>query len=61
MRPLPLGMHHGMQKLVSQVTQANTWDELPRNAREAAAAYFFENALPRHIRPHLVHDEVLAT
>jgi hypothetical protein len=50
-----------MQKLVSQVTQANTWDELPRNAREAAAAYFFENALPRHIRPHLVHDEVLAT
>ncbi|HEY2573834.1 MAG TPA: hypothetical protein VGH65_07185 [Verrucomicrobiaceae bacterium] len=41
-------------------TQANTWDELRRNAREAVDAYFFDQVKPDRIRLHLVRDEVLA-
>lgn len=42
-------------------TQANTWDELRVSAREAVAAYFFDQSKPASIRLHLVRDEVLAT
>ena len=42
-------------------TQANTWEELRANAREAVAAYFFDQPKPASIRLHLVRDEVLAT
>ena len=41
-------------------TQADTWDELRENAREAVDAYFFDQAKPERIRLHLVRDEVLA-
>jgi predicted RNase H-like HicB family nuclease len=41
-------------------TQAGNWEELRRNAREAVAAYFFDQPQqPREIRLHLVRDEVL--
>jgi predicted RNase H-like HicB family nuclease len=40
-------------------TQADSWDELRANAREAVAAYFFDRPAPRSIRLHLVRDEVL--
>lgn len=42
-------------------SQADTWDELRRNVREAADAYFFDGQKPSVIRLHLVRDEVLAT
>jgi predicted RNase H-like HicB family nuclease len=41
-------------------TQADTWDELRGNAKEAVDAYFFDQSKPDSIRLHLVRDEVLA-
>lgn len=32
------------------ITQADTWDELRRNVREAVEAYFFDSTPPKHIR-----------
>ena len=41
-------------------TQADTWDELRRNVKEAVVAYYFDNPKPpTAIRLHLVRDEVL--
>ncbi len=40
-------------------TQADTWDELRANVKEAVAAYFFDQPLPTSVRLHLVRDEVL--
>ena len=42
-------------------TQADTWDELRHNVREAVEAYFFDSTPPRLIRLHLVRDELLCT
>jgi hypothetical protein len=43
------------------VTQANNWDTLRRNVREAVAAYYFDQPQkPARIRLHHVRDEVLA-
>ena len=41
-------------------TEADTWEELRSNVREAAAAYFFDQPGPTAIRLHLVRDELLA-
>ena len=41
-------------------TQADTWEELRNNVREAVLAYFFDKPRPSSIRLHLVKDEVLA-
>jgi predicted RNase H-like HicB family nuclease len=41
-------------------TQADTWDELRRNVREAVAAFYFDRPEAPGIRLHLVRDEVLA-
>jgi predicted RNase H-like HicB family nuclease len=41
-------------------TQADTWDELRQNVREAVRAYFFDGAIPERVRLHLVRDELLA-
>ncbi len=41
-------------------TEADTWDELRRNVREAVAAHFFDRADRPVIRLHLVRDEVLS-
>lgn len=41
-------------------TQAESWDELRRNVKEAVEAYFFDKTQPSSIRLHLVRDEVLA-
>jgi predicted RNase H-like HicB family nuclease len=43
------------------ITQADTWEELRRNVREAVEAYYFDGIPPKQIRLHLVRDEVLAT
>ena len=41
-------------------TQADNWDELRTNVREAVAAFFFDQPGPTAIRLHLVRDELLA-
>ena len=41
-------------------TQADTWDELRDNVREAVLAYYFDQSPPERIRLHLIRDEVLS-
>jgi hypothetical protein len=41
-------------------TQADTWDELRANVREAVTAFYFDRPAPGRVRLHLVRDEVLA-
>jgi predicted RNase H-like HicB family nuclease len=41
-------------------TQADTWEELRRNVREAVSAYYFDRPRPAAVKLHLVRDEVLA-
>lgn len=41
-------------------TQAESWDELKANVKEAVQAFYFDSTAPRSIRLHLVRDEVLA-
>lgn len=42
-------------------TQANTWEELRANVREATEAYYFDQEdKPSTLRLHLRRDEVLA-
>jgi len=45
----------------SIVTQADDWEGLRRNVKEAVAAFYFDQPHPPGaIRLHLVRDEVLA-
>jgi predicted RNase H-like HicB family nuclease len=41
-------------------TQADNWEELRPNVKEAVRAYYFDRQQPAEIRLHLVRDEVLA-
>ena len=42
-------------------TQADGWDELRENVRDAVSAFYFDRPeKPSSIRLHLVRDEVLA-
>lgn len=41
-------------------TQADTWEELRHNVKEAVEAYLFDSPLPTTNRLHLIRDEVLA-
>ena len=41
-------------------TQADNWDELRANVKEAVQAFYFDATPPAAIRLHLVSDEVLA-
>ncbi len=43
----------------SIITQADTWEELRANVREAVAAFYFDRPAPKVLRLHLVRDEVL--
>lgn len=40
-------------------TQAESWEELRGNVKEAVAAYFFDSEAPTRIRLHQVRDELL--
>lgn len=44
-------------------TQADTWEQLRDNVREAVRAYYFDQPkqLPSSIRLHLVRDEIFAS
>ena len=44
----------------AKFTQADTWEELKANVREAVQAFYFNGAPPRTVRLRLVRDEVLA-
>lgn len=44
----------------SVITQADTWEELRANVREAVQAFYFDRPAPTSLRLHLVRDEVLA-
>ncbi|MGH8020565.1 MAG: type II toxin-antitoxin system HicB family antitoxin [Opitutaceae bacterium] len=44
----------------SIITQADTWEELRANVREAVTAFYFDRPAPQRLRLHLVRDEVLA-
>jgi hypothetical protein len=41
-------------------TQADTWEQLRNNVREAVEAFYFDSTPPTSIRLRLVRDEVLA-
>ena len=41
-------------------TQADNWDELRANVREAVQAFYFDSVPPASIWLRLVRDEVLA-
>ena len=41
-------------------TQADTWEELRANVREAVVAFYFDSTPPASVRLRLVRDEVLA-
>jgi F0F1-type ATP synthase beta subunit len=44
----------------SIITQADTWEELRANVREAVKAFYFDRPAPARLRLHLVRDEVIA-
>ena len=44
----------------SIITQADTWEELRKNVREAVMAFYFDRPRPAQLRLHLVRDEILA-
>jgi hypothetical protein len=41
-------------------TQADSWEELKANVREAVQTFYFDSVAPASIRLHLIRDEVLA-
>lgn len=46
----------------SIITQADDWEELRKNVKEAVAAFYFDRReRPSSIRLHLVRDEILAS
>lgn len=45
----------------SIITQADDWEELRKNVKQAVAAFYFDRPeRPSSIRLHLVRDEILA-
>ena len=42
------------------ITQADSWEELRENVKEAVSAFFFDEPAPSSVRLHLVKDELLA-
>jgi hypothetical protein len=44
----------------SIITQADTWEELRANVREAVKAFYFDRPAPPRLGLHLVRDEVIA-
>ena len=42
------------------VTEADSWEQLRANVKEAVEAYYFDEPKPANVRLHLRRDEVLA-
>jgi predicted RNase H-like HicB family nuclease len=43
----------------SIVTQADSWEELRENAKDAVRGYFYDSPLPRHIHLRFRRNEVI--
>ncbi|MBA3849077.1 MAG: 2-phospho-L-lactate guanylyltransferase [Opitutus sp.] len=43
----------------SIITEADTWEQLRANVREAVRAFYFDRPAPASIRMRFVRDEVL--
>lgn len=41
-------------------TEADNWEDLRKNVREAVGAFYFDQIPPERIRLHLIRDEVLS-
>lgn len=41
-------------------SEADTWEELRANVRDAVEAFYFDRERPSSVRLHLVRDEMLA-
>jgi Zn ribbon nucleic-acid-binding protein len=41
-------------------TQADDWQELKTNVRDAVSCHFEEGQAPKVVRLHMVHEEVIA-
>ena len=41
-------------------TQADTWEELRNQVKDAVEGYFFDKPKPQLIRLHFIRDEILA-
>lgn len=41
----------------SIITEADSWDELRANVREAVAAFYFDRPAPSRLMLHLLRDE----
>lgn len=41
------------------ITEADSWDDLRVNVREAVEAFYFDSTIPGKVRLHLVRDEIL--
>jgi hypothetical protein len=41
-------------------TEADNWEDLKREIQDAVACHFGEETLPRLIRLHYLHEEVIA-
>ena len=41
-------------------TEADSWEKLRENVKEAVAAYYFDSTPPTSVRLHQVRDELLA-
>lgn len=41
-------------------TQADTWEELRGNVKEAVEAFYFDRPKPSSVRLHLTRDEMFA-
>lgn len=44
----------------SVITEADSWEELRANVREAVTAFYFDREVPSSLRLHLVRDEVFS-
>ena len=42
-------------------TQADTWEQLRAETRDAVTAFFFDGKVPQQIRLHMVRNEILPT
>ena len=40
-------------------TQADTWEHLREQVKDAVEGYFFDQSKPEQIRLHLIRDEIL--
>ena len=58
-RESPQGGYEGRALGYSIFTEADDWEHLKEMVRDAVLCNFEDDGLPRIVRIHLVHDEVI--